>query len=111
MLGSARLQTLVWTAEKTRAQAFYSDVLGLPLTAESHGALVYAVGGGELRVSPVPATTPSEHTGFGFAVEDIEAELETLVARGVVPERFPGFPHDARGGWGGPNGEHIFFFL
>lgn len=34
MLGSARLQTLVWTADKARAQAFYTDVLGLKLKGE-----------------------------------------------------------------------------
>jgi len=110
MLGSARLQTLVWTADTARAKAFYSDSLGLTLKRESFGALVYAVGGGELRVSPVPSTQPSAHTVLGFAVDDLDGTLDDLERRGVVAERFPNFTHDARGLWTAPDGTRIIWF-
>ena len=110
MLGSARLQTLVWTADTARAKAFYSDTLGLTLKRESFGALVYAVGGGELRVSPVPSTQPSAHTVLGFAVDDLDGTLDDLERRGVVAERFPNFAHAARGLWTAPDGTRIIWF-
>jgi catechol 2,3-dioxygenase-like lactoylglutathione lyase family enzyme len=110
MLGSARLQTLVWTQDVARARAFYGDVLGLPLTGQSHGALVYRVGAGELRLSPVPSTAPSAHTVVGFAVEDFEAVAEGLVQRGVTTERFEGFTQDARGAWTAPDGTRVLWF-
>jgi catechol 2,3-dioxygenase-like lactoylglutathione lyase family enzyme len=110
MLGSARLQTLVWTSDIARARGFYSEVLGLPLIGESHGALVYRVGAGELRVSPVPSTEPSAHTVVGFAVDDFDAVAEALLERGVATERFEGFTHDARGAWTAPDGTRVIWF-
>ena len=110
MLSAARLQTLVWTQDTAKAQAFYSDVLGLPLREQSFGALVYAVGGGELRVSPVPSTTPSEHTVVGFAVTDIDAIATALAEKRVATERFPNFQHDPRGVWRAPDGTQVLWF-
>jgi catechol 2,3-dioxygenase-like lactoylglutathione lyase family enzyme len=107
MLGSARLQTIVWTSDKTRAAGFYGGVLGLTLKGESHGALVYDVGGGELRVSPVPTTAPSPHTVLGFAVADAETVASALADKGVTFERFSGFRHDARGIWRAPDGSRV----
>jgi catechol 2,3-dioxygenase-like lactoylglutathione lyase family enzyme len=97
MLASARLQTIVLTSRLAEAERFYSNVLGLPLKGQSDGALVYAVGGGDLRVSPVPSTEPSAHTVVGFAVSDLAAVMSALGARGIRWERFPGIPHDAAG--------------
>jgi len=109
MLANARLQTIVWTSDKGRAAGFYEGVLGLTLLRESHGALVYDVGGGELRVSPVPTTEPSAHTVLGFAVADIDAVAAALAGKGVAVERFPGFSHDARGVWRAPDGAQVLW--
>jgi catechol 2,3-dioxygenase-like lactoylglutathione lyase family enzyme len=62
MLASSKLQTIILTSRLAEAKRFYGDMLGLPLKDKSHGALVYDVGGSELRVSPVPSTEPSAHT-------------------------------------------------
>ena len=110
MLTSARLQTIVWTCDTERAGAFYGGVLGLTQTGTSHGALVYAVSGGELRVSPVPSTQPSEHTVLGFAVDDVGAVAEALAAKGVATERFEGFSHDALGIWTAPDATQVLWF-
>ena len=109
MLGQARLQTLVWTVDTARAQAFYSDVLGLELKRHSFGALVYEVGGAQLRVSPVPSTEPSPHTVLGFAVQDIAPVMEDLAHQGVVFERLAGFDHDAHGLWTAPDGTKVIW--
>ena len=107
MLAFARLQTIVCTSRREEARVFYGDVLGLPLIGESHGALVYQVGAGELRVSPVPSTRPSEHTVIGFAVDDLNAQIGELAAKGVTFERFANFRHDARGVVTTPEGAQV----
>jgi catechol 2,3-dioxygenase-like lactoylglutathione lyase family enzyme len=107
---AAKLQTIVWTSRKDEAARFYSDVLGLTLKGESHGALVYDVTGAELRVSPVPSTTPSPHTVLGFSVEDLAEVVSTLAARGVLFERFPAFRHDENGVWVAPDGAKVAWF-
>lgn len=94
MLAAARLQTLVWTSRLEDATRFYRDVLELPYRGSVHGASVYEVGGGVLRVAPVPSTAPTEHTVVGFAVPDVYATVAGLRARGVVFERIAGIPLD-----------------
>ena len=93
MLSQSKLQSIVWTSRIKDAERFYRDVLGLRLQGQSHGALVFEVGQGELRVSPVPGTQPSPHTVLGFSVQDATSVIDTLSSRGVVFERFAGFPH------------------
>src|ERR1700744_471096 len=110
MLASSRLQTMIWTSRVVDAELFYSGVLGLTLKGKSHGALVYDVGGSDLRVSPVPSTQPSKHTALGVAVSDLEAVIGVLSARGVEWERFPGFPHDAAGVVATPEGAKVVWF-
>jgi catechol 2,3-dioxygenase-like lactoylglutathione lyase family enzyme len=110
MLGSARLQTLVLTADKVKAKRFYSDVLGLAFVGESLGALVYRVGESDLRVSAVPETRPSEHTVAGFAVGDLSEIAEGLARHDVPLERFSGFAHDASGVWTAPDGTKVIWF-
>jgi catechol 2,3-dioxygenase-like lactoylglutathione lyase family enzyme len=110
MLATSKLITLIWTSRIPEAERFYGDVLGLPLTGRSHGALVYEVGGGDLRVSPVPTTQPSAHTVMGFAVQDVAAVVAMLSARGVAFERFSGFPHDAAGIVVTPEGARVAWF-
>lgn len=102
-LAEAKLQTLVWSANVARSEAFYSKVLGLSLEGRSHGALLYRVGAGSLRISPVPSTAPSEHTVFGLEVDDVDQAAADLTAKGVEFERFPGFSHDANGVWTAPD--------
>jgi catechol 2,3-dioxygenase-like lactoylglutathione lyase family enzyme len=110
MLATSKLITLIWTSRISEAERFYGDVLGLTLTGRSHGALVYEVGGGDLRVSPVPTTQPSAHTVMGFAVADIAAVIAALTGRGVAFERFAGFPHDATGIVVTPEGAKVAWF-
>jgi len=110
MLASARLQTIICSSRLAEAEHFYSSILGLPLKGRSLGALVYEVGAGTLRVSPVPSTQPSEHTVAGFAVTDLDGVATALEQRGIAWERFPGFPHDARGVLRAPDGSRVVWF-
>jgi catechol 2,3-dioxygenase-like lactoylglutathione lyase family enzyme len=107
VLASSRLQTIVWTSRLSEAEKFYSGVLGLPLKGKAHGALIYDVGGSDLRVSPVPTTQSSAHTVLGFAVSDIRATVQLLIERGVALVHFDGFPHDATGVLATPDGAQV----
>lgn len=110
MLSEAKLQSIIWTSQIDEAERFYCHVLELRLRTKSDGALVFDVGGGDLRVSPVPSTVPSEHTVLGFSVSDVGATVKWLSERGVVFERFEGFPHDDDGVLMTPDGSRVAWF-
>ncbi len=110
MFKDARLQTIICTTDIERAERFFSDTLDLRLGGRSHGALVYIVGGSDLRVSPVPEMTPSEHTVVGFAVNDIRKTIRELAAKGIDFDRFPQFPQDADGILSIPGGDMVAWF-
>ena len=110
MLASSMLQTIVWTSRVAEAEKFYSGVLGLPLKGKSHGALIYDVGGSDLRVSPVPATQPSAHTVLGFAVTNLKAVVRLLMERGVSLERIAGLSLDSTGILTTPDGAKVAWF-
>ena len=110
MLTSSKLQSIILTSRIAEAETFYRDVLGLTLRTRSDGALVFDVGGSDLRVSPVPSTSRGEHTVMGFAVTDLDGAIAGLRARGVVFERFDGFAHDANGAVVSPDGARVAWF-
>jgi catechol 2,3-dioxygenase-like lactoylglutathione lyase family enzyme len=110
MLASSKLQTIVLSLHLAEAEKFYGGVLGLELKGKSHGALVYDVGGADLRVSPVPSTQPSPHTVLGFAVADLSEVMKALSLRGVEWERFAHFPQDAAGVLVTPDGAKVAWF-
>jgi catechol 2,3-dioxygenase-like lactoylglutathione lyase family enzyme len=110
MLTHAKLQSIIWTSRIQESETFYRDILGLTLRTRFDGALVFDVGGGALRVAPIPSTTPGEHTVMGFAVADVESAIASLRSRGVVFERFAGFPHAANGTVISPDGAKVAWF-
>jgi catechol 2,3-dioxygenase-like lactoylglutathione lyase family enzyme len=110
VLAYSKLQTIILTSRLAEAKSFYGDVLGLPLKGTSDGALVYDVGGSDLRVSPVPSTEPSAHTVVGFAVSDLSATVSVLSARGIEWERFAGIQQDATGMLVTPEGAKVVWF-
>jgi hypothetical protein len=69
-------------------------------------------GGVKVRLSKVPAVVPHPFTVLGFDVEDIDAVVEGLAARGVTFERYPFFgpAQDARGVWTAPGGALVAWF-
>jgi len=76
------------------ARAFYSDVLGVEVTdAEMGGIIRLHLGGGTPTiVYPKPDHVPATYTILNFPVDDVEATVDELTARGVVFERYEGTP-------------------
>jgi catechol 2,3-dioxygenase-like lactoylglutathione lyase family enzyme len=67
------------------ARDFYRDTLGLDVTEGPMGNLDIALpGGGHVFVYPKPDHTPASFTILNLAVEDIDAAVDDLNAKGVV---------------------------
>ena len=79
------------------ARAFYGGTLGLRVSGDGEDLRLHLAGGGDTLVYPKPDFTPATYTILNFPVEDIEAAVDELEARGVRFERYDGFDQDERG--------------
>src|SRR3954465_2737235 len=76
---------------------FYGDTLGLDVEVldEQNGLLVlHLAGGRDTFVYQKPRPVPASHTILNFRVDDIDAAVDELAARGVEFERYEGWQHD-----------------
>lgn len=79
------------------AQKFYGEVLGIP-TSESNGLLtLHLAGGRDTLVYLRPGHVPAAYTILNFPVDDIDAAVDELSARGVTFERYDGLDQDGKG--------------
>lgn len=82
------------------ARSFYRDTLGLDVTVDAMGFLsIRLPQGGSILVYAKPDHTPAGFTILNFAVDDVEAAVDELNARGVVTKIYtdPDFGTDAKG--------------
>ena len=80
------------------ARQFYGETLGLEVT-EEYGLLTLHLNGGDrpTLIYPKPDHTPATYTILNFKVDDIEAAVDALAARGVEFARYDGMEQDERG--------------
>ena len=97
ILGAAKPAVIICTRDRARAAIFYRDTLGLKLKSEDDYAVVFDVGGIDLRVSTVPDFTPHEHTVLGFRVPDVTTIVKALRERGVTLNTYKRFKQDDLG--------------
>jgi catechol 2,3-dioxygenase-like lactoylglutathione lyase family enzyme len=91
------------------ARDFYGQTLGLK-TSEDHGLLTLHIAGDrDTLVYPKPDHAPASYTILNFPVDDIDAAVEELAARGVRCERYDGFEQDENGVFRG-GGPYIAWF-
>jgi catechol 2,3-dioxygenase-like lactoylglutathione lyase family enzyme len=109
-LARAELIGFVSTTDADRARAFYRDTLGLRLADESPFALVFDSAGTMLRVTAADRVDPAPYTVLGWAVADIDVQVDALRARGVEFIHYDGLEQDARGVWRSPSGGQIAWF-
>jgi catechol 2,3-dioxygenase-like lactoylglutathione lyase family enzyme len=102
--------SFVATRNPATARSFYEGTLGLRLVADEHFALVFDVNGRMLRIAKTDELTPAAHTVLGWEVEEIEAKVKDLRARGVAFLRFDDMPQDALGIWTSPSGAKVAWF-
>jgi catechol 2,3-dioxygenase-like lactoylglutathione lyase family enzyme len=97
ILEAAKPVAIVCTRDRARAGVFYRDTLGLRMKLEDDYAIVFDVGGIDLRVSIVPDFTPHEHTVLGFGVPDVAGVAKALREKGVTFNIYKGFNQDELG--------------
>jgi catechol 2,3-dioxygenase-like lactoylglutathione lyase family enzyme len=100
----------VASTDLDRSHAFYGAVLGLRRVEATSFANVYAAGGTRLRVTAVRRVARAEYTVAGWQVDDVDAAVDALVARGVAFKRFRGLEQDPAGVWAAPGGTRVAWF-
>ncbi|MGZ8805003.1 MAG: VOC family protein [Microbacterium sp.] len=93
------------------ARAFYADTLGLEVELNDMGILEITLGSGAHVIAyPKPDHEPAGFTILNFPVDDVEAAVDELNARGVVTKIYDGpYGGDAKGIARG-NGPEIAWF-
>ena len=92
------------------AKRFYGETLGLELNEESAGLGLVLATGGLVFLYPKENHEPATFTVLNFPVDDIEAAVDGLVAKGVEFERYDGFDQDERGIAAPGHGPRIAWF-
>ena len=95
-----------------KARGFYDETLGLRTSVldEEYGVMsLHLAGDRDTLVYVKPDYAPATYTILNFPVDDIEAAVDELAARGVRFERYDGFEQDERGIARG-DGPHIAWF-
>ena len=78
--------------DQSKAQTFYSDILGLELKDTGMGLEMHFVNGHTVFLYPKQDHTPADFTVLNFPVDDINAAVDALVEKGVVFERYDNLP-------------------
>jgi catechol 2,3-dioxygenase-like lactoylglutathione lyase family enzyme len=97
ILETAKPVAIICTRDRARAAVFYRDTLGLRLKSEDNYAVVFDVGGIDLRVCTVPDFKPHEHTVLGFRVPDVATIVKALREQAVTFNTYKGFNQDGLG--------------
>jgi predicted enzyme related to lactoylglutathione lyase len=89
MLTNAPIVPYIPVADVARARKFYEGTLGLTAKEEYAGGVIYECGKGSwvFMYPSAGAGTSKASTAF-WAVDDVEAEVAALKARGVVFEEY-----------------------
>jgi catechol 2,3-dioxygenase-like lactoylglutathione lyase family enzyme len=98
------------TANAVRAREFYEQLLGLPFVADEPPALVFQVGRCMFRIQKVDRVEAPPYTALGWAVRDIRATVQRLIAAGIPFERYEGMGQDEDGIWNAPSGAQVAWF-
>jgi catechol 2,3-dioxygenase-like lactoylglutathione lyase family enzyme len=88
MLRDARVACRIPVKDLDRAEKFYAEKLGLEPVERRPGGLRYRCAGGEFALFLSAGSASGGHTQMGWEVDDIEATVAELRARGVVFEEY-----------------------
>ena len=107
MLEASKAFSGIAVKDVDEARRFYGDVLGLRVDDGEMGMLVLQLAGDRpTLLYPKPDHVPASYTVLNFPVDDVEATVDALTARGVRFERYEGteVETDAKGVFrgGGP---------
>lgn len=82
-----------------KAKQFYGETLGLEVVERPEGLELHIAGSTPIFVYPSDTYTAPKHTVLNFPVDDIDAAVDKLSARGVQMEQYdlPDMTTDERG--------------
>ena len=88
MLSGATCTATLPVVDLDRAKQFYGETLGLTPENESPAGVFFKCSNGTGLLLYPRGATKADHTAVGFEVQDIEAEVRALKAKGVVFEEY-----------------------
>jgi catechol 2,3-dioxygenase-like lactoylglutathione lyase family enzyme len=104
MLANCPLVAFIPTKDAIRARAFYEGTLGLRFLSDDNFAIVMEANGTMIRIARVGDFTPFPFTILGWQVDDIDAAVSALAAKGVVFSRYSFLDQSENGVWTAPGG-------
>ena len=110
MLSEGDVMGFIPTKDAVPARAFYEGVLGLRVISDDQFALVVESRQTVIRITKINEFTPAPFTILGWRVQNIEEEVRTLAARGVLFQRYSGLTQNDLGIWTSPGGARIAWF-
>jgi predicted enzyme related to lactoylglutathione lyase len=88
MLSTAPIRAYIPVSNLQRARRFYEKTVGLEPGEEYGGGVIYRCGGAEVFMYQTPNAGTSKASQAFWQVDDVEAEVAGLKARGVVFEEY-----------------------
>ena len=83
-LADAKVATRLPAQDLERARRFYADKLGLEPAEKRPGSLLYRSGENEFALFESAGSSPGTFTQMGFSVDDFDATVADLEARGLT---------------------------
>ncbi len=80
-----------------KCKEFYTETLGLTVEDGKMGLIIKMQGGGTVFAYPKGNHEPAMYTVLNIEVEDIDATVDELTAKGVEFERYDGMDQDEKG--------------
>ena len=88
MLSTAPIRAYIPAGNISRARKFYEGTLGLTPKEEFAHGVIYECGGAEVFLYPTSNAGTSKASQAFWQVEDVEADVAELKARGVTFEEY-----------------------
>jgi len=88
MLSDKHIHATIPATDLDRARGFYEGTLGFAPKEEAPGGVIYESGDTWFLLYPSAGAGSAQHTVAVWTVDDIEAEVDALKAKGVVFESY-----------------------
>jgi predicted enzyme related to lactoylglutathione lyase len=88
VLKTAPIRAYIPVSDLARARKFYEGTVGLEPREQYAGGVIYSCGGSEVFMYPTSNAGTSRASQAFWSVDDVEAEVAELKARGVKFEEY-----------------------
>ncbi len=102
MLGNVKAFSGFSADDIPAAKRFYGEVLGIRVTEENGMLFLHTAGDRDTLIYPKPDHSPASFTVLNFQVDDVEAAVDDLAARGVEFEKYEWVDEKGINRQGGP---------